>query len=586
MPLPNLKLLKPPLSVKQKSKSSLKKEKGESEEKLEYTCKKSSICRPPDQLDLTDKELEEECVKTLTTINPQLSDSLVEFNFKNNEYELLNELSHRIDVINVEGHLLHKESAEAKKQLNIEDEEGERKTGVFIWSENFCLDRTLNSVTAGCHCGDIPNSYLLKLTSPNQSGSWKSQQHMIAQTVTSSDTDHAQNSGKEERRASIEQQEVKPKEKKKKKSIEKSVDESEEVDESTNQKKSVDESEEVDESVEDEQTGEDEQDKSEEEEEEKDEDGKEEDDKECVEEEEEEVEQEQVEEDKGKKGGKTKKLMNQFNFCERGSLTYNNPYREVTTQTIPPPRASYNDYVTQWIIYDAYCEDYENHVKEREKDKQAKVTVLKNPLLTSKKKQPKGFLEPSVSKMLQAAKVLERMCNQNTFDEIAQDFRYYEDISDEFRDGEGTLLPLWKFSYENTKKYQVTFLQWHPHYYDLFGISFGSFDFLKKCAEGYLCLFSLKNPSYPEYINHVKSGVMCFDFHHTHSSFLAVGLYDGGYLTTLKLSPNCRIKPKPPKKQQHLDPYILEVQKLDKLLSLVREPSAIAKQEEESSVSS
>ncbi|KAI5710778.1 hypothetical protein M8J75_011390 [Diaphorina citri] len=388
MPLPNLKLLKPPLSVKQKSKSSLKKEKGESEEKLEYTCKKSSICRPPDQLDLTDKELEEECVKTLTTINPQLSDSLVEFNFKNNEYELLNELSHRIDVINVEGHLLHKESAEAKKQLNIEDEE---------------------------------------------------------------------DSGKEERRASIEQQEVKPKEKKKKKSIEKSVDESEEVDES----------------VEDEQTGEDEQDKSEEEEEEKDEDGKEEDDKECVEEEEE-VEQEQVEEDKGKKGGKTKKLMNQFNFCERGSLTYNNPYREVTTQTIPPPRASYNDYVTQWIIYDAYCEDYENHVKEREKDKQAKVTVLKNPLLTSKKKQPKGFLEPSVSKMLQAAKVLERMCNQNTFDEIAQDFRYYEDISDEFRDGEGTLLPLWKFSYENTKKYQVTFLQWHPHYYDLFGISFGS----------------------------------------------------------------------------------------------------------------
>ncbi|KAI5746067.1 hypothetical protein M8J76_016901 [Diaphorina citri] len=61
---------------------------------------------------------------------------------------------------------------------------------------------------------------------------------------------------------------------------------------------------------------------------------------------------------------------------------------------------------------------------------------------------------------------------------------------------------------------------------------------------------------------------------------------DKGYLTTLKLSPNCRIKPKPPKKQQHLDPYILEVQKLDKLLSLVREPSAIAKQEEESSVSS
>lgn len=59
-------------------------------------------------------------------------------------------------------------------------------------------------------------------------------------------------------------------------------------------------------------------------------------------------------------------------------------------------------------------------MQEREKDKQAKVTVLKNPLIDSKKKQPKGFLEPSVSKMLQAAKVVERMCNQNTFDDIAQ----------------------------------------------------------------------------------------------------------------------------------------------------------------------
>ena len=36
-------------------------------------------------------------------------------------------------------------------------------------------------------------------------------------------------------------------------------------------------------------------------------------------------------------------------------------------------------------------------------------------------------------KMLRAAKILERMVNQNTYDEIAQDFRFYEDASDEFR---------------------------------------------------------------------------------------------------------------------------------------------------------
>lgn len=41
--------------------------------------------------------------------------------------------------------------------------------------------------------------------------------------------------------------------------------------------------------------------------------------------------------------------------------------------------------------------------------------------------------------------------------------------------------------------------------------------------------------------------------------------------TSLKLSPNLRIKVKPPKKQQNIDQAVLELQKLEKLLSLVRE---------------
>lgn len=54
----------------------------------------------------------------------------------------------------------------------------------------------------------------------------------------------------------------------------------------------------------------------------------------------------------------------------------------------------------------------------------------------------------------------ERMVNQNTFDDIAQDFSYFEDASDEFRDQEGTLLPLWKFSYDKAKRLAVTALCW------------------------------------------------------------------------------------------------------------------------------
>ena len=40
-------------------------------------------------------------------------------------------------------------------------------------------------------------------------------------------------------------------------------------------------------------------------------------------------------------------------------------------------------------------------------------------------------------KLLKSAKILERMVNQNTYNDIAQDFKYWEDASDEFRETEG-----------------------------------------------------------------------------------------------------------------------------------------------------
>ena len=38
---------------------------------------------------------------------------------------------------------------------------------------------------------------------------------------------------------------------------------------------------------------------------------------------------------------------------------------------------------------------------------------------------------------------------------MTEDFKFWEDASDTFRD-EGTLLPLWKFSYDKAKKKHVT----------------------------------------------------------------------------------------------------------------------------------
>lgn len=117
------------------------------------------------------------------------------------------------------------------------------------------------------------------------------------------------------------------------------------------------------------------------------------------------------------------------------------------------------------------------------------------------------------------------------FYHLYQDYRYYEDPSDEFREEEGTLLPLWKFQYEKTKKMNVTDICFNTMYYDLFAVCFGScmisyfpciiieneindsslyisVDFMKQLPEGLVCFFTIKNPSYPDYISKYKYSLL------------------------------------------------------------------------------
>ena len=61
--------------------------------------------------------------------------------------------------------------------------------------------------------------------------------------------------------------------------------------------------------------------------------------------------------------------------------------------------------------------------------------ILKGSMTSSNKARSialKGE-ESAGERMLKSAKILERMVNLNTFDEIAQDFRFWEDASDEFK---------------------------------------------------------------------------------------------------------------------------------------------------------
>ena len=54
------------------------------------------------------------------------------------------------------------------------------------------------------------------------------------------------------------------------------------------------------------------------------------------------------------------------------------------------------------------------------------------------------------------------------------DFKYWEDAADEYREQQGSLLPLWIFQYEMVKKLSCTNLAWNSQYPDLFAAAFGS----------------------------------------------------------------------------------------------------------------
>ena len=91
---------------------------------------------------------------------------------------------------------------------------------------------------------------------------------------------------------------------------------------------------------------------------------------------------------------------------------------------------------------------------------------------------------------------------------------------------EGSLLPLWRFTFEKARKRAVTSLAWSPHHRDMLYVGYGSYDFAKQNG-GLVCVYSMKQPSYPEYVLTLLQGVMALSIHPQHPSLLVLGLYNG-----------------------------------------------------------
>lgn len=219
---------------------------------------------------------------------------------------------------------------------------------------------------------------------------------------------------------------------------------------------------------------------------------------------------------------------NQFNYSDRAAQTFNHTRKDRLVSTQPPQTRQFGATVSKWAVYDAYVEEWESQQRAAELMAQAQASRKSRSAPTAIAPPPpqgKGDVIHS-EEMGRALRVLERMVNQNAQDEIYSDFKYWEDPSDEFRDGEGTLLPLWRFADHRARRKQVTALCWNPSHNDLFAVGYGSYDFLKQ-GMGLINVFTLKNTKHPEYSFSTESGVMCLDFHPQHAALLAVGCYDG-----------------------------------------------------------
>ncbi|XP_063592192.1 dynein intermediate chain 2, ciliary-like [Penaeus indicus] len=233
---------------------------------------------------------------------------------------------------------------------------------------------------------------------------------------------------------------------------------------------------------------------------------------------------------------------NPFNFSERVSQTAWTPCK-----TDPPPGNTYSDTASFRKIYDAYEKDHtlvlakqrEVEREEREEEKQKEISRKSiNPKVMSRLTNPITIpLPPAPSKCTlggveldfdpNTVKMVERILNQNTHDEINQDFRYWEDASDEYRQLEGSLLPLWKFHCNKSRSQVVSSLSWSPAHHDLFVASYTPD---KLCAlenEGRICLFTLKNPGIPERMLVTPQGVTSVQFHPSRESVVVAGHCDG-----------------------------------------------------------
>lgn len=217
---------------------------------------------------------------------------------------------------------------------------------------------------------------------------------------------------------------------------------------------------------------------------------------------------------------------NKFNYLEIGTQSRPKIILEKAVSTSKPSLLKFSFEVNQSLIFKAYLENAK--IQCPEKLRELKVNCQENDNLKNEAsvKTPNSF-STNFNKCL---KIMERMIIQNNNEDKFNDFKYIYTGVPTAKKTEEKIYPLWRFTYEPFKICNVTCIRWNPRYSDLFIVALGSYQFGKKPNATGICLFSIKNPSFPEYVWPCSENVLCLDFNPTRPSLLAVGLANGNVM--------------------------------------------------------
>ncbi len=86
---------------------------------------------------------------------------------------------------------------------------------------------------------------------------------------------------------------------------------------------------------------------------------------------------------------------------------------------------------------------------------------------------------------------------------------------------------LWTYACPLAANRAVTRVSWNRQNADIIAVGYGALEYGQDSAGGLVCVWSAKNPAFPERVYRTSAGVTALSFATQHPHLLAVGLHDG-----------------------------------------------------------